>query len=154
MKLDETFIKVVPNLFVSNWQTANSEKFYMENGVKARLTVMNDNCPFYDGELLEHRLLISAPDGPGFEVEHVAKAVEFLEKTHGELELSVLVHGVSGWSRSVACVIAYLRKNNLTAAKWDESLASGIRRYLQCEKGFLPDANVWERMKEYLASVG
>ena len=154
MQLNETFMQVIPKLFISNWQTANNEEFYFENNIKARLTVMNDDCSFYDGEFLEHQLVIPAPDGPGFKVEDIAQAVEFLEKTHGELGLSVLVHGVSGWSRSVCCVIAYLRKNNLTTAKWDASLASGIRRYLQCEKGFLPDANVWERMQEYLTSVG
>ena len=151
MSLSNTFLEVVPRLYLSNWQTANNEKFYQAHNIVARLTVMNDTNPFYTGGILKHESVVPGPDGPGFEVGHIRKAVDFLETYHLKSEISVLVHGVSGWSRSVACLVAYIRKNSLILGQPNETMALEMRARMQCQNKNLPDDMVWSAMLQYLA---
>ncbi len=103
-------IEVCPNLWLSGHTTAARESFYVEHGILARLSVLNDDNSLWSGEPLRASLRLWPPDGLGFEPWHVMASVQFLERYHKTYGWPTLVHCHSGASRSVSVIVAYLHK--------------------------------------------
>lgn len=138
--------EVMTGLFLGTHQDALDVGARRKHGIKAVLTVMNDELEIpKDGALC---LRVSCPDGPGFTAQHLDECLKFLDLTY-ESGLPTLIHCWSGHSRSVAVVSLYIRIcGRLTGSL--EDIALSIQRARRHEET-LPNAAVWAVVKEYLS---
>ena len=146
-------IEIANDLFLGDHISAQEMGLREANGIKAIVSILNDQCLVDDNGIM--RLRISAPDGPGFEMWHVGVAVQFVEEMHGVRGLPTLVHCWAGASRSVCVVAAYLHLHPEAFANAGvfEHLDAGAR-YLRKLKGMgesLPQEAVWNACCEYVA---
>jgi len=124
--------------------------------VRAMLTVMNDSLMLDSAGI--HHLRISAPDGPGFEVWHVAAAVAFLRCVHSEQAINTIIHCWSGRSRSVGVLTAYLHSpffdssGSIFISDSAEETAMRLREMRGVGRS-LPEPPVWDAVISYLHSI-
>ena len=97
-------------LFLGDFKTAKNVEFLKENSIKSVLSLMVDYEINYKDFLSNHKV-ISAQDKDTFDLsKHFDECFEFIDEALKKG--SVLIHCVSGISRSSAILIMYLMKKS------------------------------------------